>query len=77
MHANIHTYVDAMAGSITRNGTVVLDFERTPIYLLNVSAEDSGVPSQVTVIPVVIEITVSQWCPCLHYDDVYVNVLHF
>lgn len=50
---------DSTSGSITRNISVILDFERTQMYVLNISAEDLGTPSNLAFAEVVIDITVS------------------
>ncbi len=56
---NFFSFLDPSSGSITHNESVVLDFEETRLYVLNISAMDAGSPSNIAYVRVNISITVS------------------
>lgn len=59
-------HLDPITGVLTLNTSVFLDFERIQIYMLNVSAEDLGQPSNTAFVQVVIEIIVRSLQPMSH-----------
>ena len=58
--ASTYVFADSMDGSISLNRSAgILDYEVTRMYVLNVSAQDMGYPSNTAFVLVTILVTVS------------------